>query len=414
LRPYGQALAGIAAALVLANPPAILIRAVERFPALDDTMTPFNFYAGVAAMAALLTALGLDDFFKSGSADSRRSLPRWAAFAAMTALVAWSCRQLWIGDHGGIFAIRWGALAGTVVALGVFSFGAWAVRQAAGKRRALLAAMLLASVWVDYRVFGGVRQFNSQRGDEDAYHVPYGIAGVDDDAYRAMRENRSFRVISDGPSGTPPDEFRFWGLATPQGWDPFLSVQYKAAIQRWVPFQDNRNFYTDVRNDGMLQALGVRYVLAHEGQSNESWMAASPQFRLVGRKAMFFRVYEYLLAKPPYGWEDARNGSVDVVGWLPERRVFFARSQQSGRFVLVEQHFPGWAATVDGHPVEIERWGGAFQSIRVPAGDHWIQFEFRSAGFQVGAAISLAAACALAMVAMADRRSRRRAEAIVA
>jgi uncharacterized membrane protein YfhO len=74
----------------------------------------------------------------------------------------------------------------------------------------------------------------------------------------------------------------------------------------------------------------------------------------------------------------------------------------------VEQYFPGWNATVDGLPVAIKRWGGAFQSILVPAGEHRIVFEFSSRGFRVGAPISLLAAFALAVVAMADGRSRRR------
>ncbi|MGA2038522.1 MAG: hypothetical protein ABSH42_04530 [Bryobacteraceae bacterium] len=53
---YQQPMLGMAAALLLANPPHFLIRAVEAVPVLDYTMQPFNFYAAVAAMAALITA----------------------------------------------------------------------------------------------------------------------------------------------------------------------------------------------------------------------------------------------------------------------------------------------------------------------------------------------------------------------
>jgi hypothetical protein len=403
VRPHLQALIGLAVALVLANPFRLLIRAVERFPALDDTMQPFNFYAGAAAMAALITAVALDDFFKSGS---RRALPRWLAPAVVAALMAWSVRQLWIWAHGGVFAIHGRAVAETAIALALFSLGLYMVREAAGRRRSLFAATLLLAAGVDYKVFGASRQFNASPGDVDQQHVPYGIAGIDDVAYRAMWTNRHYRVASDGSAGPAPTEYRLWGLATPEGFDPFLPQQYKELIQHWVPFRTNRLFDTDLHNEDMLQKLGVRYVLVHDGESHEAFLAASPNFRLVGREKIWCRVYEYLHAKPPYHWEDETNGTAQPVAWIPERRDFLVRANRDGRFVLVEQFFPGWIAAVDGHPVGIERWGGAFQSIPVPAGEHRITFEFRPMSLRIGAAISLFAGAGLLLLVLADGRAR--------
>jgi uncharacterized membrane protein YfhO len=118
---------------------------------------------------------------------------------------------------------------------------------------------------------------------------------------------------------------------------------------------------------------------------------------------VFCHVYEYLHAKPPYHWEDERNGSVKPTAWIPERREFLVRSERGGRFVLIEQFFPGWRATVDGHPVEIERWGGAFQAIRLTAGEHRVRFEFRPVSVQVGAAIGILAVAALLVLVAASR-----------
>jgi hypothetical protein len=223
-----------------------------------------------------------------------------------------------------------------------------------------------------------------------------------------MWANRHYRVVSDGSAGPAPTDYRLWGLATPEGFDPFLPEQYKAVIQHWVPFRTNRLFDTDLHNEDMLQQLGVRYVLVHDGESHEAFLAASPNFRLVGPKATWCRVYEYLHAKPPYHWEDERNGTVQPVAWSPEQRDFLARADRGGRFVLVEQFFPGWRAAVDGHPVGIERWGGAFQAIQVPAGEHRIAFEFRPMSLRIGAAISLFAGVGLLWLILADGRSRRR------
>jgi len=99
--------------------------------------------------------------------------------------------------------------------------------------------------------------------------------------------------------------------------------------------------------------------------------------------------------QPPYRWADGSSpGSIESLQWLPERREFLVRSDRGGRFVLVEQFFPGWRAAIDGKPVTIERWDGAFQSVEVPPGQHHLSFEFRSTGLRLGAlmsAISLAA-----------------------
>jgi hypothetical protein len=222
-----------------------------------------------------------------------------------------------------------------------------------------------------------------------------------------MWANRHYRVVSDGSAGPAPTDYRFWGLATPPGFDPFLPEQYKQLIQHWVSFRTNRLFDTDLKNEDMLQALGVRYVLVHDGGSHEAFLAASLNFRRVGPEETWCRVYEYLHARPPFHWEDERNGTVQPVRWISEQRDFLARADRGGRFVLVEQFYPGSIAAVDGHPVGIERWGGAFQSILVPAGEHRITFEFRPRSLRIGAPISLLAGVGLLLLMLADGRSRR-------
>jgi hypothetical protein len=221
-----------------------------------------------------------------------------------------------------------------------------------------------------------------------------------------MWDNRHYRVFTDNGNGPQPTDYRMWGLATPEGFDPFLSLQYKQAIQHWVPFQSNRLFYTDVQNDSMLQTLGVRYVLVRNGAAHDPVLAVSPNFRLIGRKDIFCHVYEYLHARPPYHWEDERTGSVTPIAWTPERREFLVQSDRGGRFVVTEQFFPGWRATVDGHSAPIERWEGTFQAIRLPGVGHRVQFEFRPVSVELGAAVSILAVAALLVLARADSRSR--------
>jgi hypothetical protein len=212
-----------------------------------------------------------------------------------------------------------------------------------------------------------------------------------------MRENPHFREVTDNWSGPHPLQFRLFGLTTPEGFDPFLTNQYKERIERWVPFRTNRMFCTDVLNDEMLQALGIRYVFVRDKDEHDPILAKSRRFRLIGRRDIFGHVYEYLYAKPPYHWEHG-EGSVEVLTWTPERRRFLVDSEQGGNFVLVEQFYPGWRARVDGHSVEVERWDGAFQSIRVPAGRRSVTFEFRPMSLFFGVGISLLALGTLLLV----------------
>jgi hypothetical protein len=399
LRPYVQALVVLGAALLLANPPELLIKLVERIPPLSYTMQPFNFYAGVSAMAALFAATAVGDFL---SRPSKFRLPRALEVFAVAGMAAWFGRQLWHSERSGVFRSGMGSIAEVAVAAVLFALVLRMVRDASGRRRAWLATGLLLAAGIDYQVFGACRWFNAQPGDVDDEHPPYGIGGVDDTAYRVMRANRHYRVITGGPIGPAATDYRHWGLVTPEGFDPFLPLQYKQTVEQWTPFLTNRLFDVDLNNDSMLQAFGVRYIVVREGVEEDVMMASSPRFRRIGRAQVFAHVYEYLHALPPYGWADG-SGSAEPTGWMPERRELRVRSERGGRFMLVEQFFPGWTATVDGRPVEIERCGRAFQAVSVPPGEHQVSFEFRPRTLRLGAIVSVLAWAGLALVAFTRR-----------
>ena len=406
-RPYLQPAIGLAAALTLANPPAPLARVVERIPMLENSMWAFQFYAGAAPMVAMITALGVDAFLNAPGRAKGRA-PRWMACAVTAALAAWPVRQLCFLD--GQLPAHGGAVGSMLVTLGVFSAGLWVFRRSWGWERAVVGILILFCAGADYRVYGAARWFNAMDGEAASVGDIKEMRGLNAPAFRAITAHREYRLACDEAASPYPTDLRFWHLATPQGFDPFVPFPYHRVIERWVKFQSDRVFFVDPRNAEMLQGLGVRYVLTHEGVSNQPYLSKSPDFALVGAADSFYLVYEYRNAKPPFGWEDERNGTVRRLQWTPERREFEVQSGAGGRFRLVEQYYPGWQAKVDGRVVNIERWNGAFQAIAVPPGVHTVGFEFRPASFRVGAAISLSALIGLVVVAMADVGSRRRAE----
>lgn len=406
--PYLPALGGAAAGLFFANPPHWLIALVHRTPFLNTTMQPFNFYAAVVPAAAWITALSVEHFL-NGSGGRQARLSHWTAGLAVAALAVWTVRQIWIWTKGGQFASGWRSACETAIALSLLTAGLFCLRSARGRTRAMLAAVMLLFVAADYRVYGSGRWFNAMPGDPDEQYPLTEIGGVDAEAERQMRANRHYRVVTAESEGPHPTDYRRWGLATPEGFDPFLPAQYKALIERWVQFHTNRLFHTDLKNHEMMQSLGVRYVLARRGSPPDERLAENPDYRLLGAEDIFCHVYEYLRAKLPYRWEGVTAGhTVKLLRWEAGRREFEVDSPEGGRFVLAEQYFPGWEARVDGRAVRIERADGAFQAVELGPGKRRVEFRFRSRGLRWGLGINLPAVLACFWVARGGSRRRGR------
>jgi Bacterial membrane protein YfhO len=393
IRPYAQPLLVTAFCLLLAtNPNQQIYHLMVHFPFLERMMQSYNFYEAVAAMAALITAIALDDFLSRPA----RPLPRWAAAVLILALAAWSFRQLSIWNHGGHFPTGPRSLAETAIALAFFSLALWTLRPT--PRRAFLAAALLLFTLTDYKVFATNRMFNTVDGDVDEEYAKYGFKGMNDIAYRTIRANRDYRIASDEQGAPASTDFRMWGLAVAQGFDPFLPTQYHSLIERWVKFKSNREFAIDFAQPEMLRSLGIGYVITHEGVGRSAFLAASSDFRLLGPDDSYYRVYEFRDARPPYGWAHG-SGTTRAIDWMPERRSFQVHSETGGRFTLIEQFYPGWKATVDGRAAPIARWNEAFQSIDVPPGEHTVVFTYRSRWLPLGTAISILSTLTLILTA---------------
>jgi len=387
---YAQPLVVAAGCLwLLLDPGGIIYRVIGLVPALENTAQSYNFLEGVVPMAALIAATGIADFLKSGPTKN----PRWIA-AVFELVPAWILRQLWQWDHGGHFVSGWRAAGETALALAIFAFAMAAFR---GSRSRALAGMLILMVFCNFKVFGTNRLFNTADGDVDELHPAHGIHGMNDIAYETLRANRQYRVASDQTGAPKSVDYRMWGLATPQGLDAFLSQQYKDKIERWIPFRNNREFDVDFRNSDMMHSLGIRYVITHAGAASDAFLEHSAEYRLLGPDTSYYRVYEYLHAVAPYGW-DANAGDARPAEWTPERRVFQVNSAQGGPFRLVEEYYPGWTATIDGKRAPIERAHGVFQSVVVPPGEHVVVFAYHSRWLPWGAAISAFALLSLLVI----------------
>ncbi|MDY7039946.1 MAG: YfhO family protein [Chloroflexota bacterium] len=78
-----------------------------------------------------------------------------------------------------------------------------------------------------------------------------------------------------------------------------------------------------------------------------------------------------------------------IAEYSAERVVVEVNAESEGYLVLTDTHYPGWRATVDGQETPILRADVLFRAVRVPAGQHTVEFRFQPRTFRGGAAISM-------------------------
>ncbi len=385
-RNLAPSVAVLAASLVMAvNPFNIVWNVIRHSSLLPDILRAWYFLAGVTVAFAALTAYALDDFL----VRKNRVSISWLAPVSVALMAMWAGYELfrWRSQS---FAAGWRSGLDLLVTLAIFGAGMYAVRAAQGRRRMWMAAALVLFVGVDYKAFGTSKRFNAGSGDAQRYSST-SYPGMMPDVYQQLRAGTD-RIVVDVDTGPLPNDFRHMGLITPQGFDPLLTTPFRKMVETYAHFTTDRLFAVDPENYAALRLFGVRYVISSEYSKVYPKLKDNPHYRLLGSTPTFYRVYEYLDAQPPYSWEGGSQGDqVERRAWQPERRAFDVHSASGGKLALHEQFFPGWTAMIDGKSATVESWMGAFQAVEVPAGEHAVEFRYRSRLLGWGGGISLLA-----------------------
>jgi uncharacterized membrane protein YfhO len=85
----------------------------------------------------------------------------------------------------------------------------------------------------------------------------------------------------------------------------------------------------------------------------------------------------------------------------------------AGRQIL-ELHLtavPGWHATIDGHPLALERDRGVMLQARIPPGRHVVELSYWPIAFTVGIGLAVLSASCLGVALLSGWVRRRRARA---
>ncbi len=94
------------------------------------------------------------------------------------------------------------------------------------------------------------------------------------------------------------------------------------------------------------------------------------------------------------GTEDAARRA-QIVRYEPNRIDVKTACAAPAVLVLSENHYPGWRATIDGHPAETLRVNYNLRGVVLPPGEHLVKFVYRPKSVLYGLLVSLAAAGAL-------------------
>ncbi|MFY2563242.1 YfhO family protein [Corallococcus terminator] len=98
------------------------------------------------------------------------------------------------------------------------------------------------------------------------------------------------------------------------------------------------------------------------------------------------------------------KGSVRVERPSPEHLLAEVETSESAVLVINDAYQPGWTATVDGREVPILPANVAVRAVAVPAGQHRVEFVYRTPGLRAGLIVGIGTLLALCLLGVARRR----------
>lgn len=204
------------------------------------------------------------------------------------------------------------------------------------------------------------------------------MASHGDIAQFLRRQPGIFRVDVD-ESAVPYNFGDWYGLHQNGG--------YLASVTAGIYRKGTHN--PDIRN-----LLGVAYQVAAK---------PDPQFsEIVYQSPSGLNVWRNPAARPRAYSENASD-SVRIAAYHPGHVRIAAKMSAPALVTFSENHYPGWRVSIDGKPAPLAESHGFLLAAKVPAGAHWVEFNYRPASVYLGAALGLLALLATLLSARYHR-----------
>jgi hypothetical protein len=146
--------------------------------------------------------------------------------------------------------------------------------------------------------------------------------------------------------------------------------------------------------DPKLDIVGAKYFITGYPQDFIALLSEN-KFKLTDEVEEIF-IYENTSAWPRAFLLDNEKIIPAIIQiYEPNYTNIHSNHSQKTQLVLTDTFYPGWEAQIDGAKMPIGKYLGTFRSVRVPAGEHEVEFRFKPKSVLFGAIISLATLLAL-------------------
>lgn len=165
-----------------------------------------------------------------------------------------------------------------------------------------------------------------------------------------------------------------------------------------------------------LNMLGCRYMIYNPQQRPlvnryafpEAWFVsnvrsvATPDEALAAIKTDDLRSVAIVEAGTDEAFTPDSTATIRQTAYAPDRLTYESVSANDAMAVFSEIFYPaGWVATIDGAEAPILRADYTLRALRIPAGQHTIEFSFQPHSFRVGNIISVAASVLVVLLIIA-------------
>jgi Bacterial membrane protein YfhO len=211
--------------------------------------------------------------------------------------------------------------------------------------------------------------------------------------------------------GIIPEANSAYGIAEFEVYDPILPKSYFASFSAatGVPVRSygTANFCPSIDSATLAREYGVSFIMNRQGAPAP---AGTTLVAVIGNEAVYQVPGSGIVTLQPDSSFSPMETAVPVTEPKndPASLHFTIDPKSSSKLEIHITNFPGWTASVDGHPLPLHTWEDTMMTANVGPGRHEVTLTYRPKAFDLGLLVS-AVTAALLIAAMLIAWQRRRA-----
>jgi hypothetical protein len=179
-----------------------------------------------------------------------------------------------------------------------------------------------------------------------------------------------------------------YGVAETWVFDPIVPSSYFRSYYRSIGTSPpssfgNGLFCPSITSASLARHFGVSYILAGHGTAGPP---GTDFVRTLANEDLYRVPGAGLLTLEAVGSpQDSSNATVVRYSSSDPAAIHASLATSSDAMLYIHvTNFAGWTASLDGHPLALENWGGTMLSARVPPGAHHLLLRYSPASFRLG------------------------------